>query len=136
MDFQELRKQIPAKFLQEYLETVEEAQSVKVSNSRHWMLIQCYAELQFRLNGGSKCPVCRSHVRHVVPVRSEHRDGTVDNFSCLCTRCFEAERAISNVVITHIGKAAVEHYPRKYDIVLDPGTIGTKPGKKRKRAAG
>src|SRR4051812_10493393 len=104
MDFRELRKQIPAKFLQEYLETVEEAQSVAVSNTRHWMLIQCYAELQFRLNGGAKCPVCRSHVRHVVPVRSEHRDGTVEEFSCLCTRCFEAERAISKVVITHVGK--------------------------------
>ena len=59
---------VPAKLLQDYLETLVEAQSFQVSNLRNWTLIQCYAELQFKLNGGSKCPVCRAHVRHVVPV--------------------------------------------------------------------
>jgi hypothetical protein len=90
------------------------AQSFQVSNVRHWTLIQCYAELQFKLNGGSKCPMCKAHVRHVVPIRAEHTDGTVQEFDCLCTRCFEGERAISKTVTMHLGEAAVSYYPRIY----------------------
>jgi hypothetical protein len=111
---QETRRQIPAKFLQEYLENLVYAQSFQVSNVRHWTLIQCYAELQFKLNGGAKCPMCRAHVRHVVPVRVELQDGTVKDHSCLCTRCFEGERAVSKVITLHLGDAAVEHFPREY----------------------
>jgi hypothetical protein len=111
---QGIRRQISAKVLQEYLETMVSAQSFQLSNTRHWTLIQCYAELQFKLNGGSKCPMCKAHVRHVVPVRAERPDGTVQEFECLCTRCFEGERAISKVITLHLGEAAVEQYPRKY----------------------
>jgi hypothetical protein len=111
---QGIRRQIPAKFLQEYLETMVSAQSFQVSNTRHWTLIQCYAELQFKLNGGGKCPMCRAHVRHVVPIRAERPDGTVQEFECLCTRCFEGERATSKVITLHLGEAFVDHYPRTY----------------------
>jgi hypothetical protein len=91
-----------------------QAQSFQVSNLRNWSLIQCYAEFQYKLNGGAKCPQCRAHVRHVVPVRAEREDGTVQEFTCLCTRCFEAERATSKVVILQVGEALVRHYPRVY----------------------
>jgi hypothetical protein len=111
---QGIRRQVPAKFLQEYLETMVSAQSFQVSNTRHWTLIQCYAELQFKLNGGGKCPMCRAHVRHVVPVRAERPDGTVQEYECLCTRCFEGERATSKVITLHLGEAAVDQYPRTY----------------------
>jgi hypothetical protein len=111
---QGIRRQIPAKFLQEYLETMVDAQSFKVSNLRHWTLIQCYAESQFKLNGGAKCPTCKAHVRHVVPIRAERQDGTVQDFNCLCRRCFEAERALSRVVTMHLGESAVNYYPRTY----------------------
>ncbi|MCU1284227.1 MAG: hypothetical protein JWO13_577 [Acidobacteriales bacterium] len=109
-----VRGKITAKVLQEYLETMVHAQSFQVSNLRNWSLIQCYAEFQYKLNGGAKCPQCRAHVRHVVPVRAEHEDGTFQDFTCLCTRCFEAERAVSKVVILRLGEATVRHYPRVY----------------------
>jgi hypothetical protein len=128
---QGIRRQIPAKFLQEYLETMVSAQSFTVSNVRHWTLIQCYAELQFKLNGGSKCPMCKSHVRHVVPIRADHQDGTVQEFDCLCTRCFEAERAISKTVTMHLGEAAVSYYPRVYGAKTSQVESSTKPAKRK-----
>ncbi len=100
--------------LQKYLETLAHAPVFQLSNARHWTLLQCYAEVEFILHGGARCPVCNAHVRHVLPVRAEHNDGTHAEFSCLCTRCFEAERAISRVVVIHVGQARVEHYPINY----------------------
>lgn len=108
------RKRIPAKYLQEYLDTVMRAQQFQLSNVRHWTLLQCYAELQFQLNGGSKCPVCRAHVRHVVPISAQRSDGSVHEFPCLCTRCFEGERATSAMITMQIGEAKVDYKPRIY----------------------
>jgi hypothetical protein len=119
------KRPIPAKFLQDYLETLVDAQSFHVSNLRNWTLIQCYAELQFKLNGGSKCPVCRAHVRHIVPVRAEKEDGTLKEFKCLCTRCFEAERATSKVVIMRMGDAIVKYAPRVYGATSTHGKTAT-----------
>ena len=108
------KRPVPAKFLQDYLEMLVDARAFQVSNLRNWTLIQCYAELQFKLNGGSKCQVCRAHVRHVVPVHAEKEDGTAQDFSCLCTRCFEAERATSKAVSMKMGDASVKYTPRVY----------------------
>ena len=36
-------------------------------------------------------------------VRAEKPDGTAKEFPCLCTRCFEAERATSKVIIMKMG---------------------------------
>jgi hypothetical protein len=108
------KRPVPAKLLQDYLETLVDAQAFQVSNLRNWTLIQCYAELQFKLNGGAKCPVCRAHVRHVVSVHVEKEDGTSQDFKCLCTRCFEAERATSKAVIMKLGDATVTYFPREY----------------------
>ncbi len=124
--------------LQEYLETLARAQSFQFSNARHWTLLQCYSELQFRLHGGQRCPVCNAHVRHVLPVIVEHNDGTRAEFPCLCTRCIEAERATSRVVITHLGQAHVEHYPIVYGEKTTDRRSVTPPldSKKAKKAKG
>lgn len=129
------KKPVPAKFLQDYLETLVQAQSFQVSNLRNWTLIQCYAELQFKLNGGSKCPVCRAHVRHIVPVRAEKADGTAQEFTCLCTRCFEAERATSKVVIMKMGDAVVTYFPREYGATSYHGKTANEISKASKATA-
>ena len=108
------RNKLPAKVLQEYLETLAAAQSFQTSNVRNWQLLRCYAELHFKLNGGSKCAVCRAHVRHVVPAKAERPDGTVLEYACLCTRCFEGERALSKTLTLGIGEAQVVYHPRDY----------------------
>src|SRR5947209_8696579 len=100
--------------LQRYLETLALAKDIQNTNLRNRKLLSCYAEVQFVLHGGQRCPICHAHVRHVLPVIAEHLDGGTVEFPCLCTRCFEAERAISRVIITHLGKARVEEHPLEY----------------------
>jgi hypothetical protein len=134
-DTDEKKKPVPAKYLQDYLETLVQAQSFQVSNLRNWTLIQCYAELQFKLNGGTKCPVCRAHVRHIIPVRAEKADGTAKEFTCLCTRCFEAERATSKVVIMKMGDASVTYYPREYGATSHHGKTANEISKASKAKA-
>jgi hypothetical protein len=106
---------VPARFIQEYLEVLTAANEFQTSNLRNWNLLSCYAELQFKLNGGSKCPLCRAAVRHVVPVIAENTDGSSQEYSCLCTRCFEAERAVHAKLIMQVGEARVEYTPRVYE---------------------
>jgi hypothetical protein len=100
--------------LQRYLETLAVAKDIQNANVRSRKLLSCYAEVQFVLHGGRRCPVCHAHVRHVLPVIAEHIDGGTVEFPCLCTRCFEAERAISRTIITHLGKARVEEHQLEY----------------------
>ena len=107
------KRTISAQVFAEYLETVAQAQQFQVSNLRNWDLLRCYAELQFRLNGGSRCSMCRATVRHVIPVTVERVDGRVDAYDCLCTRCFEGERARSEKIIQQVGDARVEQRPRE-----------------------
>jgi hypothetical protein len=129
------QRPVPASLLQDYLETLVEARSFQVSNLRNWTLIQCYAELQFKLNGGSKCPVCRAHVRHVVPIHSMKEDGSTQDFKCLCTRCFEAERATSKVVTLKMGDASVMYYPREYGATSYHGKTATEISRSSKSKA-
>jgi len=103
-----------AEHFQEYLEAVIAAQQFQQSNVRTWTLLQCYAEFQFRLNGGGHCAVCRATVRHVIPVTVCRATGEVDEYACLCTRCYEGERARSVKIIQKIGEARVEEEPRVY----------------------
>ena len=103
-----------AEYFQEYLEALTRAQGFAVSNIRHWDLIQCYAEFQFRLNGGSHCAMCKAAVRHVVPVIALRMNGGEDTWPCLCTRCYEGERAQSVRIIMKIGETEVSETPREY----------------------
>jgi len=107
------KRTISARVFAEYLETVAQAQQFQVSNLRNWDLLRCYAELQFKLNGGSRCAMCRACVRHVIPVSVERMDGQVDAYDCLCTRCFEGERAQSRKIVQQVGEARVEQTPRE-----------------------
>jgi hypothetical protein len=100
--------------LQRYLETLALAKDIQSANLRNRKLLSCYAEVQFVLHGGRRCPVCHAHVRHVLPVIAEHIDGGTVEFACLCTRCFEAERAISRTITTHLGRARVEEHAIEY----------------------
>lgn len=106
--------ELVAAYFQEYLEAVLQAQQFQVSNLRHWNVLQCYAEFQFRLNGGGKCAMCNATVRHVIPVTAERKDGHQDAFTCLCARCYEGERAASARMVMQIGEARVEEAPRVY----------------------
>jgi hypothetical protein len=103
-----------ADYFQEYLEALTRAQQFSISNIRHWDLIQCYAEFQFRLNGGSHCAICNAAVRHVIPVIAVRPNGHEDTWSCLCTRCYEGERATSGQIIMKIGETEISETPREY----------------------
>ncbi|MBI2682347.1 MAG: hypothetical protein HYX26_03880 [Acidobacteriales bacterium] len=106
------RRQIPAKLFQEYLENVAQAHEPQASEIRHSELLRSYAELQFRLNGNARCAICNATVRHKVPITVERPDGRVDHYECLCTRCFEGEKAQSVRIIQQLGEARVEQEPK------------------------
>ncbi len=99
---------VPHNVLQEYLESLADSGQ---PDRKLEKVLNSYAELQFRLNGGGHCAVCHATVRHVVPVRVEHTDGSVSDFQCLCTRCLEAERAQSSRVVLTVGKASLVYTP-------------------------
>ena len=109
-----IQTKISTQIIQEYLEMVFQAQQFQVSNLRHWNLLRCYAELQYRLNGGSHCSMCESTVRHVVPITVEMPDGERKQFDCLCTRCYEGERAQSKVIVMQLGEARIEQTPPEH----------------------
>ena len=95
---------VSQKALQEYFEALSEGPE-PTSAQRSRELLTSYAELRYRLLGGDRCVVCRAHVRHVVPVTVQHYDGTVKQFSCLCHRCLQAEKAVANGLEMRIGRA-------------------------------
>ena len=102
-------KDIPHNVLQDYLESL--AETGGHPDQRLEKILGSYAELQYRLNGGGHCSVCRAAVRHVLPVRVEHSDGSISDFECLCTRCLQAERAQSDKVTLTVGKAVLVYTP-------------------------
>ena len=69
--------------------------------------VRAFAEFQFCMHGGSKCAICHAHVRHVLPVVSERADQVVREFECLCTRCFESERAVAKKLFVKLGDATL-----------------------------
>jgi hypothetical protein len=119
--------ELVAEYFQEYLEAITHAQQFQVSNLRHWTLIQCYAEFQFRLNGGGKCAICRATVRHVIPIIAEREGGHHDEYACLCTRCYEGERANSVRIVMHLGEAFVAETPREYGKKASDYTTSSSP---------
>ncbi|MGH9524433.1 MAG: hypothetical protein ACRD3E_18065 [Terriglobales bacterium] len=103
-------RNVPENVVQDYLESLV-VTNVQPSK-RLRKVLTSYAELRYRLDGGGKCKVCGASVRHVIPVKAEHVDGSISEFACLCTRCMEAERAISDRVTLTVGKAVLV-YERK-----------------------
>lgn len=102
---------MPHNVLQEYLESL--ADTGNHPDRKVEKVLSSYAELQYRLNGGGHCSVCHASVRHVLPVRVEHNDGSMTDFECLCTRCLEAERVQSHRVTLTVGKASLVYTPGK-----------------------
>ena len=100
------KKTVAVEDLQAYLQALSE--NGKAPSGRRWRALQSYAELQYRRNGGGRCALCNTHVRHVVPVRATHLDGAAFEFRCLCTRCLEGEKAISRVVVLRLGDTILE----------------------------
>jgi hypothetical protein len=103
-------KDIPRNVLQDYFESL--AETGGQPNKRLEKILGSYAEVQYRINGGGHCSVCRASVRHVLPVRVEHADGSIADFECLCTRCLQAERVLSERVTLTVGKAVLVYTPK------------------------
>lgn len=99
-------RSISPRVLQDFFEAV--AIPEPEDRDRAFQLISSYAELQYRLNGGGRCPVCRAHVRHVVPVSVTHQDGRQHHFPCLCQRCLQGEQATAKSVVLHLGQSSWE----------------------------
>ena len=123
-----------ARALQEYLEALADGDAPPSRRQRNLLL--SYAELQYKLRGGSRCAVCNTPVRHVVPASVERLDGTRVMYPCLCTRCLEAEKAVSVRVVLRIGQAVVEHSStgRDYKMAAAPHPE-LRPMRKVRRAA-
>ena len=102
------KRPVPHNVLQEYLQALADVVDEGPS-ARQQKTLLSYAELQYQLHGGGRCSMCRASVRHVLPVTAEHTDGTIAEFGCLCTRCLEGERVVSNRVTLTIGRARLEY---------------------------
>ena len=87
------QSRVNERILQEYLQSIAEDEAVpKEGPARAKYLLTSYAEICFRVAGGSQCPLCRASVRHVLPVTIKRPDGQKVSYPCLCQRCLEAER--------------------------------------------
>jgi hypothetical protein len=93
--------------LQDYLEALEAA--ANATPDKDEKLLYGYAELKYRMGGGGKCPLCRAHVRHVVPVSSTRENGEKIEYDCLCQRCLLGEIGLSTEVELRIGDAKVTY---------------------------
>lgn len=93
--------------LQDYLEALEAA--ANATPDKDEKLLYGYAELKYRMGGGGKCPLCRAHVRHVVPVSSTRENGEKIEYDCLCQRCLLGEVGLATEVVLKIGDARVTY---------------------------
>jgi hypothetical protein len=93
--------------MHEYLEALSRCQADQNDQKAKYDLMRAFAELQFCIHGGAKCSICRSHVRHVLQVACERADGGRRNYECLCTRCFESERAVAKKLCVSLGDATI-----------------------------
>jgi hypothetical protein len=98
----------PRNILQEYLQALAEGMDDGPS-ARQRKALDSFAELQYQLHGGGRCSICRASVRHVLPVKAEHSDGTIAEYRCLCTRCLEGERGGCERVTLTVGNARLEY---------------------------
>ncbi len=94
-------EKISPELFQEFLETLAGVDHLSPEKQRQLLL--SYAEVKYRLRGGARCPLCRVHVRHVMPIYAIHLDGSERSYPCLCTRCFEGEKGLSSRVVVRLG---------------------------------
>jgi hypothetical protein len=96
---------ISPELFQEFLATLAGVDDLSVDKQRQ--LLNSYAEVKYRLRGGSRCPLCQTHVRYVMPIYAVHLDGTERSYPCLCTRCFEGEKGLSSKVVVRMGATSL-----------------------------
>src|SRR5262249_46115561 len=107
------QRPVPIWFLEQYLALVSNSDGLEMKERMDQAIVQ-RAELNYRLHGGGRCALCHSSVRHVVGVTIE-RNGCSIPYSCLCTRCLEGERAISERTVLRLGRACLELTPRQHE---------------------
>ncbi len=113
---------MPPRVLQSYLEDISTAITQADGVVRKRELLRSYAELQYRISGGGKCSICATHVRHVLPVTRRAHNGTLTHFPCLCTRCFEGERAAAERMSVRAGVVTM-HYDREGRVTFESGAV-------------
>ena len=120
------QRHVPAWFFEEYLALIANANESLDPEERVRLLIFHHAELNYQLSGGGRCSLCNAAVRHMILVTIE-KNGRQSRHNCLCTRCLEGERAVSDRVVLSLGRAAVEYKPRPEAITKrwDEGHIET-----------
>ena len=101
------RNTLSPRDMHDYLEALSRCQKDPTDERAKYDLMRAFAELQFCIHGGGKCSVCHSHVRHVICVTSERADGSCHVYDCLCTRCFESERAVAKKIAVSLGDATI-----------------------------
>lgn len=106
-------RRLPSWLIEEYL-AVLFGDEVVAPEVRQRAAIEQHAELNFRVQGGSRCGICHSHVRHVVQVTVTKAE-EVHVYRCLCTRCLEGERSSSEKVTLTLGRSTVTYQPRTSD---------------------
>jgi hypothetical protein len=103
-------RRLPSWLIDDYLGVLFGGEDLD-PETRQREAIEHHAELNFRLNGGGKCGICRSHVRHVVQV-TVRKGRDIHNYHCLCTRCLEGERSTADLVSLALGRAVISYQPR------------------------
>lgn len=96
---------ISPELFQEFLATIAGAQDLSAENQRY--VLNSYAEVKYRMRGGARCPLCRVHVRYVMPIYAVHFDGRERSYPCLCTRCFEGEKGLSSKMVVRMGATSL-----------------------------
>lgn len=96
---------ISPELFQEFLATLAGAQDLSADSQRQ--LLSSYSELKYRLRGGSRCPLCQTHVRYVMPIYTVRFDRSEHSYPCLCTRCFEGEKGLSSKMVVRMGATSL-----------------------------
>jgi hypothetical protein len=96
---------VSPELFQELLETLAGVDDLSPEKKRQ--VLTSYAEVKYRLRGGAHCPICGTHVRHVMPIYVVHLDGSERSFPCLCTRCFEGEKGLSSRIVMRLGATSL-----------------------------
>jgi hypothetical protein len=112
------KNSIQPRDMQDFLDALSRCEADRENQQAKRDFVRCFAELQFCMHGGSKCAVCRAHVRHVLPVYSERTDQSVRNFECLCTRCFEGERGAAKKLCMKLGETTI-HFEADGTLVFE-----------------
>jgi hypothetical protein len=98
-------EKVSPELFQELLETLAGVDDLSAEKKRQ--LLTAYAEVKYRLRGGGRCPICHTHVRHVMPIYAVHLDGRERSYPCLCTRCFEGEKGLSSRIVMRLGATSL-----------------------------